>query len=171
MADAPQAQSSTTSVQDPTGATPGVGLEPLQRVDTPRSSDTPTISSQKNPALEEETKSSAAEAENKEQHDNDIVVGWDGPDDPEKPTHVRFNDPSSCMPAYTRMQVVPEAQMGGSLDCVFVHLHLANRHKIDSLTIDYSFEVRRRASTSSRSMRRAFSTLTARRTRKTPQAR
>lgn len=87
MAHAPQAQSSTTSVQDPTGTVPqaGVGFEPLQRIDTPRSSDTPTISSQKNPAPEEETKSSAAEAENKEQHDNDIVVGWDGPDDPENP--------------------------------------------------------------------------------------
>lgn len=87
MADALQAQSSTTFVRDPTGATPqpGVGLEPLQRVDTPRSSGTPTISSQKNPAPEEETKASAAEAENKEQHDNDIVVGWDGPDDPENP--------------------------------------------------------------------------------------
>ncbi|KAL1951522.1 hypothetical protein VTO73DRAFT_671 [Trametes versicolor] len=87
MADAAQAHNSTTSVQDPTGATPqaGVDLEPLQRIDTPRSSDTPTISSQKNPAPEEETKSSAAEAENKEQHGNDIVVGWDGPDDPENP--------------------------------------------------------------------------------------
>lgn len=87
MAHAPQANNSTTSVQDPTGtaAQAGVGLEPLQRIDTPRSSDTPTISSQKNPVPEEEMKSSVAEAENKEQNDSDIVVGWDGPDDPENP--------------------------------------------------------------------------------------
>lgn len=87
MADAPQAHKSTTSVQDPTGTArqAGVGLEPLKRIDTPRSSGTPTISSQKNPAPEEDTKASAAEAENKEQHDSDIVVGWDGPDDPENP--------------------------------------------------------------------------------------